>query len=160
MKLKEVFEKNKLACIFVGVSIVLSLVSLILYLAAGTNKFNTGLSPSTIIAFILCILVGGVQVVLAVLKGKTMPIVCFGQYAVGLYGCASYIVTQRNLIGNVMYGIMNPGSGDGNTLGAAMIITTLFSLLAWVFSLVAAIMLQKKEKKELVAEQKFAAEKE
>lgn len=146
-RLKEIFYKNKAESILIATGVVTELVAFILYVAAGTNKFNPNLSPAAIIAMWLFIIAGGAQVALAAVKGKTMPIVCFAQYAVGLYAFGAYVITQLNLISNVMYGIMNPGSGDGNSLGAAMIITTVFTLSAWVLSLVGAIMLQRKEKR-------------
>lgn len=162
LKLKEFFDKNKLACIFAGVTVLFELLAFILYLAAGTNKFNPNLSLAVIVAFLLCILIGGGQAVLVMTTGKTLPIVCFAQYAVALYGFGAYVITQLNLISNVMYGIMNPGSGDGNSLGAAMIITLITSLLAWIFALVAAILLFKKSKRENQANgmQQLSGEKE
>jgi hypothetical protein len=152
MNIKESLSKNKAAAAFIILATVCELLALLLYLVAGTNKFSTKLSALTITLFIVCIVLGILYLVICMLFGKSFTLLAFAQYAIGLYAFAEYIVTQLGLISNVMYGIMNPGSGDGNSFGIAMIVTVIASLLAWVFALIAGVIVRKKEKHELESE--------
>lgn len=148
MRFIQAFNKNKAAFILSGGAALCSGVSLILYIAAGTNKFNSELSGMAIVMFSLAFACGGAFFAAGALRGRAFEMLALAQYALGLYAFCEYIVTQLNLISNVLYGVMNPGSGDGNTFGAAMIVTVIVSLAAWVCALIAFILLHRAVNKE------------
>lgn len=111
-------------------SVLLGAAALILYLVAGRTQFDPGYSVRAILGMALGIGVGVFTL------GVTFRAGLFVQYLCFLFGFLSYVTSQMNLLGNLVYNV------DGSTLPAAFILITLFSLAAFVPALVGGILMR------------------
>lgn len=143
MKLKQLIEdKNIIPLILFAVSALCSLILLVLYLAAGTNKLSPDLLPEVIVGAVLTLCAGIAIVTAALLTGKFFAVAGFGTYALGLYTFIEYIASQLNYISNVFYGV------DGNSFTVEIVLSLVFALAGFVTALVGASICLHKDRKQ------------
>ena len=107
---------------------VLGIVELALYLKDGRTSFDPNYSVYAIVGMGLGILLG-----LAGVISKGRPLY-FLSYLAFLYAFIHYIVSQINLIANILYGV------DGSTFSPVFYITVIAAFAACLLSLIAGIM--------------------
>lgn len=129
---KKLFLKRGISFWFMLASAVLALATLILYLATGINDFTPSLSGRVICLLSLSLIGAVLFAALEVKVGK------YAVYLLGLWGWLEFIVSQVNYLANIFVSI------DGSTFSTGFILTIACGALAWVCSLLSAIV-QKKE---------------
>lgn len=117
----------------------LGVLELILYLAAGRTSFDPNYSVYAIAGMVLGVLCGAVFAV------KPNRATAFVEYLCFLYAFIQYIVSQINLIANILYDV------DGSSFPPVFFVTVIASFAAFVLALVAGIAMKgKKSAKERV----------
>ena len=110
----------------------LGLLELILYLIAGRTSFDPNYSVYAIVGMSLGILCGAISVV------KPIRALAFAEYLCFLYAFIHYIVSQINLIANILYDV------DGSSFPPVFFVTVIASFAAFVLALVAGLAMKGK----------------
>lgn len=131
--IKKLIFRKSLSDLFILISFLLTLISFISYLTSGTNEFATELSIPLILIDIFVLLL---QIVLIIFKFKSGKYLSFLLLFLALF---LFTYTQITYIGNVFVSI------DGNSFSAGFLLTMIGLIIAFVTSLVSAI-LEKDEK--------------
>ena len=105
----------------------LGVLALILYLRDGRTSFDPNYSVYAIVGFSL-----GIAFALAGVIAKWRPLY-FLSYLAFLYAFIHYIVSQINLIANILYGV------DGSTFSAVFYVTIISAFAACLLALIAGI---------------------
>lgn len=111
-------------------AVVLGIVELVLYLKDGRTSFDPNYSWYAIAGMgigIVCGLIGYL--------GR-LRLFAFLSYLGYLYGFVHYIVSQINLIANILYGV------DGSTFSPVFFVTLGAALLSFVLALTAGILMK------------------
>lgn len=132
MKITDYLKSRKVWNWLALASAVLGLIGLIIYLVAGRTQFDPDYSTRAIVGLALGVAAGLAAALLSFRAAY------FVQYLLFLFGFLSYITSQMNLLGNLLYNV------DGSTLPAAFILITVFTLAACVLPLVAGILDRKR----------------
>lgn len=130
--LKKMFVKRGMSFWFMLAAFVFSLAVLILYLTTGTNDFTPSLSGRAVALMGIALAGAALFSAFEVKLGK------YAVYLIGLWAWLEFIISQANYLANIFVSI------DGSTFSAGFLMTLIFGALAWVCSLVSAI-LQKRE---------------
>lgn len=118
-------EKKSGQALLLG-SLLLYIVTLVMYLTQGTNEFTTTLSVKVIAGL-------GAAAALGVLMLlRPIKMVKYAVYICGLYAWLQFLSSQVYYIVNVFVAI------DGTSFSAPFLITTLAGTAAWVLALVSA----------------------
>lgn len=125
-------HKRSISFLFIALGVAFSAAMLIAYTLSGISTFTPVLSTKVIALEGICI---GVGVLLALFEVKNAK---YGLYLLSLWAWLEFLFYEASYISNVLVGI------DGNQFSTGFILTAVFGLLAWVCTLVSAI-LQKQE---------------
>ncbi len=143
--LKHSFKARTVGDFLVFAASVLMLIELILYLTSSRTSFDPNYSPSAIVGMAIA-LVCGIASIIAPLKALG-----FGVYLGSLFGLIHYVVSQINLIANIIYGV------DGSTFPPAFFVTIVCAVLTTGLSLAGAILIKTDKRKERIEALKEAA---
>ena len=141
-----------LPMLFLGVAVLIQVLSLIIYNATGIDEFNDTLSKEVIVFSIISIALG-VILLLVRLFGFDEAKILLGNfdvfivlnYILALFAFMFFVISKVNYITNVIVSI------DGTKISFIFVFTVIVFLLSFVLFLVSGIMykrLAKKEEKE------------
>lgn len=125
-------HKRSIPFLFIALGVAFSAAMLIAYALTGISTFTPVLSTKVIVMESICIDIGVLLVLFEVKNGK------YGLYLLSLWTWLEFLFYEASYISNVLVGI------DGNQFSIGFILTVIFGLLAWVCTLISAI-LQKQE---------------
>ncbi len=125
-------HKRSIPFLFIAQGVAFSAAMLIAYALTGISTFTPVLSTKVIVMESICIDIGVLLVLFEVKNGK------YGLYLLSLWTWLEFLFYEASYISNVLVGI------DGNQFSIGFILTVIFGLLAWVCTLISAI-LQKQE---------------
>lgn len=143
--LKHSFKARTIGDYLVFAATVLMLIEFILYLTSSRTSFDPNYSPSAIVGMTVALVCGLASVIIP------LKALGFGVYLGSLFGFIHYIVSQINLIANIIYGV------DGSTFPAAFFVTIACAVLTTGLSLAGAILIKTDKRKERIAALKEAA---
>ena len=141
-----------LPMLFLGIAVLIQVLSLIIYNATGIDEFNDALSKEVIIFSVISIALG-VILLLARLFGFDEAKILLGNfdvfiainYILALFAFMFFVISKVNYITNVIVSI------DGTKISFIFVFTVIVFLLSFALFLVSGIMykgLAKKEEKE------------
>ena len=136
-KIKNYFSTRTIGFFVTIPAIIFAVAGLLCYKTYGVTEFSPELSKDALGGFIAGIVLCAASLIL-----DYKPVRFFGYLAL-LYGCLSSIAAQATYIVNIFVSI------DGTTFSQGFILTAVFSVLAWITALVAAILTKQRKKGEV-----------
>ena len=138
-KIKNFFSTRTIGFYVTIPAIIFGVVGLMCYKTYGVTEFSPKLSVEALGG-----LTAGIVLCAASLALDFKPVRFFGYLAL-LYGCLNTVTAQITYIVNIFVSI------DGTTFSQGFILTVVFSALAWITALVAAILTRQRKKGEVAA---------
>ena len=136
-KVKHYFSTRTVGFFVTLPAIAFAVAALLAYKKFGITEFSPSLSTEALGGFIAGIALCAVSLVF-----EFKPVRFFGYLAL-LFGCLNSMTAQATYIVNILVSI------DGTTFSQGFILTAVFSVLAWVTALVAAILTKQRKKGEV-----------
>ncbi len=116
---------------------VFSLAALILYAVNGVTNFDPHHSVQVIAGLIISLVLG--VAVMAIPPRFPIRFLVFAQYVLSVFALFSYIFSNMNLLGSMLYSAGGQQNIDGTTVPAPFVLLIIFMAIALVASLVAGI---------------------
>lgn len=129
-------KQKRAGRIFLLAAVLLGVLALVLYIAAGRTSFDPNYSVLTFVGMGAGIALG---ILGSIIRWRPLP---FLSYLGFLYGFIQYLVSQANLIANILYDV------DGSTFPPAFYVTLAASVGAVVLALAAGIVMKPVQEKQ------------
>ena len=136
MRKSNMKKQKRAGRIFLLAAVLLGVLALVLYIAAGRTSFDPNYSVLTFVGMGAGIALG---ILGSIIRWRPLP---FLSYLGFLYGFIQYIVSQANLIANILYDV------DGSTFPPAFYVTLAASVGAVVLALAAGIVMKPVQEKQ------------